>query len=188
MTALPLDELQRRIAQQEAALGTLRSMQTQLADLVRRKDELLEQVQEIDAQIHALNWGKAAPARAKASHPRSPGKARGSRRAASGELPTAAEMIVQILREAGGGPVPVRDLAREARRRGLRSRSKNFRKVIEIRTTEMVRNGMLSRAPNRAGLVLKTTAAEPRPKRAAARRKAKPGASSRGRRVAKRRA
>jgi hypothetical protein len=177
-------------------------LQTQLADLVRRKDELLEQVQEIDAQIHALNWGKAGRARTKASRPRRPGKARGSRPAASGELPTAAEMIVQILREAGGGPVPVRDLAREARRRGLRSRSKNFRKVIEIRTTEMVKNGMLSRAPNRAGLVLKTAATEPRPKRTAARgkagaatqgrtvagRKTKPGASSRGGRVAKRRA
>jgi hypothetical protein len=155
MNPLPLEELQRRIAEQEAELARLRSLLIRLADLVRRKDDLLDQIQELDAEIHGLGGGQADPGRAQTNRGNRKSKPKRSRPTPTGnKLPSAAEMIVRILHEAGGGPMPVRDLAREARRRGLRSRSSNFRRVIETRTTEMVKNGILSRAPNRAGLVL----------------------------------
>jgi hypothetical protein len=167
----PLDNLQQRIAQQEAQLESLRSLQAQLAELTRRKDELLAQVQEIDIAIHALSRGEAAPARVRPTGRKAPPQSKSDQSGTlADKVPSTAELIVQILREAGGGPLPVRDITREFRRRGFQTSSTNFRKVIETRTIEMVKKGLLTRAPNRAGLVL------PAPPKRRTKRKSGPAA------------
>jgi DNA repair exonuclease SbcCD ATPase subunit len=61
-TAVPLESLAQRIAQQQSDLESLRqeyeARQARLADLNRRKGELETQLHQIDAQIQAVARGE----------------------------------------------------------------------------------------------------------------------------------
>lgn len=62
---VPLSELARRIAQQQSELETLRleyeSRQSQMTDLLRKKQELETQLRQVDASIAAIMHGTALP-------------------------------------------------------------------------------------------------------------------------------
>jgi hypothetical protein len=56
--------------------------------------------------------------------------------------------------QAAGQPLTVRQLAEEAKRRGFRSTSGNFAKMVETRTYDLLRKGILQRASGQLGFVL----------------------------------
>src|SRR5262249_8775615 len=145
MSAVALEDLAQRIAQQEAQLEALRreheARQAQLNTLVSRKEELQAQLQQVESEIQAVTRGKAVPAAA-SSQPT----------LTSASL-TMADLLVQLVRAGGGRPVPTRELTAEVVRRRLTS-SGRPNKVVENRAYELVKQGILQRAPNRAGFLL----------------------------------
>jgi hypothetical protein len=186
MTAVLLDDLAQRISQQEAQLQALRreleTRQLQLAELTQRKEQLLTQLQQIDAEIAAIATGAPAvkSSRAKLAatkpartvviggqpagngaaaqqvegEPRSRGTARdkGRRNGRAGQ-PTLPDLIVTLLREAGR-PLTVKELGQEIQRRGFQSQSSNFSKMIAVRARELKQKGILRGAVGQPGFVL----------------------------------
>ena len=176
MTVPHLQELARSINQKESELQALRreleTRRNQLADLTRRKDQLLGQLEQVEAQIVALNGGvptKGKTAKAKAARRRPPVSV--ADEPSSSQFParkgSLAELLVTILGQAPE-PMTVPQLAREAKRRGFRSSSKIFAKVVEARTYDLQRRGILRHPEGRPGFVLVDSAAG---NAAAARRK-----------------
>ena len=187
MTAVLLDDLAQRISQQEAQLQALRreleTRQGQLAELTQRKEQLLTQLQQIDAQIAAIATGaqtvktsRAKPGTAKPARtvviggqpagngaaarqaegkPQSRGTPRdgkGGRDGRAGQ-PSLPDLIVILLREAGR-PLTVKELGQEIKRRGFRSQSSNFPKMLAVRARELKRKGVLRAAVGQSGFVL----------------------------------
>jgi uncharacterized protein YhaN len=187
MTAVLLDDLAQRISQQEAQLQALRreleTRQGQLAKLTQRKEQLLTQLQQIDAEIAAIATGaqavktsRAKPGMAKpartvviggqpagngAAAQQAEGKpqSRGTPRDGNGRRdgragqPSLPELIVILLREAGR-PLTVKELGQEIKRRGFRSQSSNFPKMLAVRVRELKRKGVLRGAVGQSGFVL----------------------------------
>jgi predicted nucleic acid-binding Zn-ribbon protein len=64
-TAVPLDTLAQRIAEQQSELETLRreyeTRQARLADLTRRKAKLEAQLQQVQSEIEAVDRGETPP-------------------------------------------------------------------------------------------------------------------------------
>jgi uncharacterized protein YhaN len=190
MTAVLLDDLAQRISQQEAQLQALRreleTRQGQLAELTQRKQQLLTQLQRIDAEIAAIATGaravktsRAKPGTAKPARtvviggqpaangaaaqqaegkPQSRGAPRdgkGRRDGRAGQ-PSLPDLIVILLREAGR-PLTVKELGQEIKRRGFRSQSSNFPKMLGVRVRELKRKGVLRGAVGQSGFVLAQT-------------------------------
>jgi hypothetical protein len=185
MTLVPLQDLSRRLSQQESELQALRRelerRQQQLGDLTRRKERLQAQLQQIDAQIATLVSGtppaRTAPGARKAqttartqARPtkgtsnqtkaatvakKTPTKA-ASLRSATAEQISLPKLILAIVREASG-PLAVRQLAAEALRRGFSTSSANFGKMIRNRVKELMERGMLRRIGDQ-GYVLRKPA------------------------------
>jgi hypothetical protein len=184
MTAVLLHDLDQRISQQETQLQALRrdleSRRQQLTELCRHKEELLAQLREIDAQMTTIATGAkptptgamkaptappsgtaARPPAASGSaaqrqpaqrppQPRSPGKPAISAKGAQSSLP---QLIVRILQERKG-PLTASQLAAEAQRRGFRSDSSRFSKMVGARVSDMRRKGILRHAGQGSGFVL----------------------------------
>jgi hypothetical protein len=187
MTAMLLDDLAQRINQQETQLQALRrdleTRQQQLAELSQRKEQLLTQLEQVDAEIAGIASGAPAvkssrarlgatkPARtvviggqaagngAVAQQAKGEPRARGTRGAGQGRRngragqPTLANLIVTLLREAGR-PLTVKELGQEMKRRGFQSQSSNFPKMLAVRTRELKLKGILRGAVGQPGFVL----------------------------------
>jgi hypothetical protein len=187
MTAVLLDDLAQRISQQEAQLQALRRelemRQQQLTELTQRKEQLLTQLQQIDAEIAAIATGAPAvqssrakraatkPARTVVSSeqpagngaaaqqakgaPRSRGTSRGGKGQSNGRAgqPTLPELMVSLLREAGR-PLTVKELGQEIQRQGFQSQSSNFPRMVAVRARELKRKGILRGAVGQPGFVL----------------------------------
>ncbi len=171
MNTTPLNDLARRITDQEAELQKLRRQfeerQRKLASLTQRKEALQAQLRQIEAESAALVTGvhrkttvprpkpteaaKGQPARnaksisAKASAP--------SRNSTGKTGLTLPNLIVKIVQEARGAP-GISQIAKEALRRGFTSSSSNFQKMVAIRVHELRRKGVLRPADSQAGFVL----------------------------------
>jgi hypothetical protein len=178
MPTLLLEDLAERISQQEVQLQTLRheleTRQRQLADLNEQKQRLLTQLQQIDAQIAGIAGGsqsvktsqpKTAPAKLnriaviKAPSNGASRKAK-AKQAAKAEQPSLPKLIITLLQEAGG-PLTVKELASEAKRRGFRSSSHDFPKMLAVRARELMRKGTLKAAQDQPGFVLAKGQAKP---------------------------
>jgi hypothetical protein len=135
--AIPLQDLARRIRQQQAELEKLRkdyeARQAQMRELRRRREELQAQLRQLDAEIHGLDQGSTPAAAAK------PGKS--SQKAAVAKAPTseppavsesglALPVIITKILAKSSHPVPVRTLAEEVLARGYRTQSKDFTHLI----------------------------------------------------------
>jgi hypothetical protein len=171
MNTTPLNDLARRISNQEVELQKLRrefhERQRKLASLTKRKEALQAQLRQIDAETAALVSGaqrkttvsrpkptkaaKAQPARvAKSSLPKHPASSRNS----TGKTGlTLADLIVRIVQEARGA-LSVSQIAEEALRRGFTSSSGDFRKMAAVRIHDLRRKGVLRPADGQGGFVL----------------------------------
>ena len=165
MPVVSLTDLQQQIAQRERELQALRqqleSRQSHLRELTRRKEELQRQLQQIEEEITAL--ATATP----------PGKAQPEAAvpapvASLGRQPRLGELIVSLLREAGG-PRTARQLCEEAQRRGHPLTSQKPIKSVEARLQDLKSQGVVRRASGQPGYLL--TAAAHR----ASKDKGKPG-------------
>jgi hypothetical protein len=183
MKTVLLDDLAQRIRQQEAQLQALRreleTRQRQLAQFSQRKEQLLTQLEQVDAEIAGLAGGTPAvqsskaikPARTHGSSgqsapngavaqpakggPRSrgtPADGPGRRNGRAGQ-PSLASLIVTLLREAGR-PLTVKELGQELKRRGFQSQSRNFPRMLAVRTRELKLKGILQAAVGQPGFVL----------------------------------
>jgi hypothetical protein len=156
MPDLSLENLQRRINLQDSELQRLRqeleSRQTQLDTLTQRKRELQAHLQQVEAEMASIAAGTRRPAAASAkpSLKRQAPKRPPTRKPASGSLPA---LIIAMIRETGG-PLTVKQLALEAKRRGFKSTSRNFPKIVETRTYDLKRTGILQRAADQSGFIL----------------------------------
>jgi hypothetical protein len=171
MNATPLNDLARRISNQEAELQKLRrefeERQRKLTSLTQRKEALQAQLRQIEAESAALVTGvpkkstvrrltstkaaKSQPTRkAKSSSAKPPASSRGSKGKTGLTLP---HLIVKILQEARGA-LGISQIAKEALRRGFTSTSGNFQKMVAIRIHELRRKGVLRPADDQAGFVL----------------------------------
>jgi hypothetical protein len=171
MNTTPLNDLARRISNQEAELQKLRrefeERQRKLASLTQRKEALQAQLRRIDAESAALvtgmprksTAGRPALAKAKKSQPtrsakRSSAKSPASSRSSTGKTGlTLADLIVKIIQQARDA-LGISQIAKEALRRGFTSTSSNFQKMVAIRVHELRRKGVLRPADGQAGFVL----------------------------------
>jgi hypothetical protein len=165
MPSASLDALQEQITQRERELQALReeleSRQIQLASLTRRKEELLQQLQQVESEIADL--GVSVPDR-KADRPASapkPAPKAPPAPAAEGvaKLP---HLLVAILRETGKA-MTARQLRDEVLRRGYRSTSGNLKRTIETRLQEMKKTGSVRRASGQPGYILPGSAGDAGP-------------------------
>jgi hypothetical protein len=177
-TAL-LDDLTQRISQQQSALQALRhELQTrrqQLADLNQRKKGLVSQLREIDEEIATLAGG-TKPAKGKTRRPQTgTHKANGARTPSrlvvvSQTAPSAPSarlngkqslpsLLLAILGEMRR-PMTVRELAKEAKRRGFRSKSKIFQKSVESRCYDLKKRGLVQHPSGQPGFVLTSSATQ----------------------------
>jgi hypothetical protein len=168
MPAISVQDLHQQIAERERELKALReeleSRKDHVAALIRRKEELRNQLRQVEKELAALSAGAPAateqpkPAAPSAPTPGTPAKDR----------PKLGEMIVVMLREAGK-PMTARQLSEEAHRRGFQSASNDPVKPFEARLQELKKKGTVRRAPGQPGYVLATStigASATKPKRA----------------------
>jgi hypothetical protein len=170
-------------AQLQALRRELETRQHQLAQLSQRKEQLLAQLEQVDAEIAGIAGGAPAAKSSKAkrgatkpartvvssSHPARNGavakqtkdeaRSRGSqsdgqeRRKGRAGQPSLTSLVVTLLREAGR-PLTVKELGQELKRRGFQSKSRNFPKMLGVRTRELKLKGVLRPAVGRPGFVL----------------------------------
>jgi hypothetical protein len=165
MPAISLEALHQQIAQHERELNALReelkSRKDHVAALMRHKEELQNQLQQVEKELAALSAG--APTATEQRKPSAPTPVTSAK-----DRPKLGEMIVVMLREAGK-PMTARQLSEEARRRGLQSASNDPVKPFEARLQELKKKGTIRRAPGQPGYVLATStngASATKPKKA----------------------
>jgi hypothetical protein len=154
-TTAQLQDLARRIAQQEAALAKLRGrLDSRLAKLHRRREDLRAKLRDVEAEIEAASPA-SRPTEQITPTPSDTPKVEtlsAQRRLRSG--PTLPEFLIELVREGNGRPVPIAVLKAETVRRGFPSRSSDVPAVVQARTSELVRRGLLRRDPAKRGYLL----------------------------------
>lgn len=157
MPANTLEDLHQQIAQRERELKALRqeleSRRDRVTTLMRRKEELQNQLQQVEGEISALSAGASASAeQRKAAAPPAP-----QPKAASQEArPKLGDLILVMLRESGK-PMTARQLSEEAQRRGIPLAANAPIKSIEARVQEMKKKGTVLRAAGQPGYILATS-------------------------------
>ena len=155
MTASSLTELQRRIAQREQELQALRqelqTRQSAFAQLTSRKEELHNQLREIEAQIAAL--AETSTTTIEPSEPEAIVLSGSLAAANTAEQPRLGEWIVSVLRECGG-PMTARQLSEEAQRRAFQTAGQDPIKAFESRLQKLKNKNIVRRASGHRGYVL----------------------------------
>ena len=151
-----LHDLAQRIDQRQAELEQLRreyeARQRQLEKLTQRKQQLQAQLQQVEAEIAGLGQGQASPTKPITAAKPTPMKTvpvPPNGPVAPLSLP---KLLVEIVKEAKR-PVTIKELASEVVRRHYRSSSTSLPKTVETRVSELVKKGLLRRAPNKAGVL-----------------------------------
>jgi hypothetical protein len=171
-TAL-LEDLARRISQHESELQALRreleTQRQQFTNLTERREDLLSQLREVDQEIAVLAKGgkprqqpaRQHPATSKANAPKVPPR----QVVISGKVSpkvgkpqpkpkqSLSSLLLAILGEAQG-PMTVRELAAEAKRRGYRTKSKDFIRNVESRAYDLQKRGLLRHPTDQPGFIL----------------------------------
>jgi hypothetical protein len=165
MATLSLDSLQQRIAKQNADLQTLRreleARRNRLHSLTQRKLELQAKLQQVEAEMAAVAAGTKRP---QAGSPKiAPKKPKATPSAAGKPSPTSlASLLVSVIRSAGR-PLTAKQLVSEVKRRGFKSSSANFTKMVETRLWDLKKKGVLQRAADQPGYTLAPTSNGPAP-------------------------
>jgi hypothetical protein len=157
-TTLPLDDLTRQIAERESELERLRheydARQARLADLTRRREELQDQLQQVQAEIQAVSRGSAADMTA------APATTMPAASPTATEAPlrlTLADALLEAAREAGR-PLTARELGEALVRRRFPTTSGNITALVQNRLTGLLKEGVFRRAEGQPGFVLGTAA------------------------------
>ena len=155
-TAVPLDEFARRISQQQAELEALRqeyqARQAQLTDLNSRKQELQEQLAQVENEIRTVTLGKiprppsVAPAAPTAKKPVSGSQVKPT---PTGSLP----QVLKILVSEAKRPMTVKELTEQLLRRKFPTTSKDLATIVRTRVGELVKKGIFRRSKDGAGVV-----------------------------------
>jgi hypothetical protein len=153
-TAVPLESLAQRIAQQQSELESLRqeyeARQARLADLNCRKEELETQLHQIDAQIQAVGRGETpltsgtVPSGRPAAPTRNVRPVRGQR---------LADVLVEMVRRAKG-PLTVKKMTEGVVGQKFPTNSQNIPRIVQTRVQELVSKGVFQRLKDQPGVVL----------------------------------
>src|SRR5262245_48640314 len=135
---LPLPTLAQRVAQKQSELEQLhRQYERRLAGLKHRKEELTNQLRQIETEIRAAAHKGDQPT-APETKLRSPSKSVADRKI------TLAGLIVKLLQKAGQ-PLTVKQLTEEIQRLKVPTKSANISGMIKARVFELIRKGLLAR-------------------------------------------
>ncbi len=159
--AIPLQDLAKRITKQEAELDKLRqeyqTRQAHLTDLARRKDDLLAQLRQVEAEIHSLDKGITVVGKTAANPKKTP----------QGNV-SLSQFLLQVVL-AAGRPVTTEELAAEVVRSKFPTTGSNIAGLVGTQIYQMVKKGVLRRTKDQSGVV----SAQPQPIRAVPTAKAK---------------
>jgi hypothetical protein len=160
MPAVSLEDLQRQISERERELQALReeleSRQSQFSELTRRKQELLNQLQQVEEEIAAL--AAATPAtteQPESAAPLAPPDDAAIAHAAG--QPRLRDLIVTLLRESRV-PMTARQLCQEGQRRGYEPTGRDPVKTIKARLQDLKSQGVVRRASGQPGYILAPSA------------------------------
>jgi hypothetical protein len=166
MPTLSLDAIQQRIAERDAELHALRreleARRSRLQALNQRKEELQAKLQQIEAEMAAVAAGAKRPhAPSPTATPKKPtSKPSGAGTPSQPSLPS---LLVSVIRSAGR-PLTAKHLVQEVKRRGFKSSSAHFTKMVEARLWDLKKQGVVQRAPDQPGYVLAASSNGPVPK------------------------
>ena len=167
MPTLSVDAIQQRIAERDAELQALRreleARRSRLQALAQRKEELQAKLQHLEAEIAAVTAGAKRPhaPSPKATHKK---PALPSPTAGKPGKPSLPSLLVSVIRSAGR-PLTAKHLVQEVKRRGFKSSSANFTKMVETRLWDLKKKRMVQRAPDKRGFVLAPSSNGPVAKR-----------------------
>jgi len=166
MPTLSLDAIEQRIAQRDAELQRLRrdseARRSRLQALSQRKEELQAKLQQIEAEMAAVTAGAKRPhAPSPKATPKKP--ALPSSAAGKPSQPSLPSLLVSVIRSAPR-PLTAKHLVQEVKRRGFKSSSANFTKMVETRLWDLKKQGVVQRAPDQPGYVLARSSNGPMPK------------------------
>src|SRR5262245_39059265 len=156
MPTLSLDAIEQRIAERDSELQALRreleARRSRLQALTQRKEELQAKLRQVEAEMAAIAAGAKRPlAAASKVTPKKPApKPSAVGRPSQPSLPS---LLVAVLRSASG-PVTAKHLVQEVKRRGVKSSSAHFAKMVEARLWDLKKQGLVQRAPDQPGYVL----------------------------------
>jgi hypothetical protein len=184
MPTLSLNTIQQRIAKQNSELQALRreleTRQNRLRSLAQRKGELQARLRQIEAEMASVAAGTRRPqgAAPKKPTPKPPAAAKSS-------PPSLNSLLVSALRSAGR-PLTAKQLVGEVKRRGFKSESADFTKMVGSRLWDLKNQGIIRRAagqpgycpaPAAGGSAQKTESAKAAGQKTIAKAPAKPGGS-----------
>jgi hypothetical protein len=165
MPTLSLDAIEQRIAQRDAELQRLRrdfeTRRSRLQALTQRKEELQAKLQQIEAEMAAVVAGAKRP---QAASPKAaPKKPLPPSTTSKTNQASLASLIVGVMRSAGR-PLTAKHLTKEVKRRGFKSSSADFTKVVGTRLWDLKKQGLVRQAPDKPGYILAPPANGPAPK------------------------
>jgi hypothetical protein len=156
MPTLSLDAIQQRIAERDSELQSLRreleARRNRLQALNQRKAELRTNLQQVEAEMAALAVGAKRP---QAGSPKGAPKKPTPKPSTAGKLSQLSlpALLVAVMRSAGR-PLTAKQLAKEVKRRGFKSSSAHFTKMVEARLGDLKKQGMIQRAADQPGYML----------------------------------
>jgi hypothetical protein len=167
MPTLSLDAIEQRIVERDAELQTLRreleARRNRLQALNQRKAELQTKLQQVEAEMAAVTAGAKRPL---AGSPKAASKKSTSKptAAATSNCPSLPSLLVSVIRSAGR-PLTAKHLVQEVKRRGLKSSSPHFTKMVEARLWDLKKRGLVQRAADQPGYILapSSNGAAPKP-------------------------
>src|SRR5262249_38396820 len=133
----------------------LETRQRRLQSLTQRKQELNEQLLRLEAEKAAGTVGKRPPVAAAAKPPKKPPPP--SPTPSQPGPPTLAVLIVDILRDIGGG-LTVQQITEKVRQRGWATKSKALHKLVGKNVYSLVGKGTLRRPTGQTGFQVSTSA------------------------------
>src|SRR5713226_9096364 len=166
MPTLSLDAIQQRIAQRDAELQALRrdleARRSRLQSLRQRKLELQAKLQQIEAEMAAVAAGAKRP---QAGSPKAAPKKSTPKPSAAGKPspPSLASLLVSVIRSAGR-PLTANQLVGEVKRRGFKTSSADFTRMVGSRLWDLKKQGVVQRATDQQGYTLAPSTNGPAPK------------------------
>jgi TolA-binding protein len=157
MSAFSLNELHDRIAKQDAELQRLRqeleARQSQFAALNHRRQTLQAELQQVEKELAAVAaGGKASPLQPKAAPKKKPATKPSAAPKETASLSLAA-LLVYVIRDANR-PLTLQELVAHVKKRGFQSTSTNFAKMLQTRVYDLLKKGLIMRAPDQSGFIL----------------------------------
>ena len=156
MPTFSLHAIEQRIAERDSELQALRreleARRNRLQALTQRKEELQAKLQQVEVEMAGVAAGaKRPPAGARKAASKKPT----SKPSSAGNLsrPSLPSLLVSVIRSAGR-PLTAKHLVKEVKRRGFKSSSAQFTKMVEARLWDLKKRGVVQRAADQPGYIL----------------------------------